>query len=424
MQLSNRLFSLILTVLISVLTLNIHAQRFMAGYIVTNKNDTVTGFIKFDDWVSNPREIVFKKNKQASTEIMSPTTIKEFKVKNERYVSRVVSYNTASTDLLFLSANLLPPMVSDTVFLGVNIIDRINMYELVRPNLYKHYFIESGDKIEELIQYKHFVENNIVQTDDFYKATLKKFAQNCDKVFSNIEETLFSDKNLFKIVSLINKECGQQKASNVYIKNARKNRVSFGITAGVGVSNVSFKGSGYYNYLILGEHTSSPAFNVGFRTEVASAKSFGRWIFSNEILFKSYANKYIYNDKNLGGNGFVRTQSDIGFSTIGANFLAKYKFRLTGFRPFIFAGVHAAYQTPSKNLKTDEFVDNNVTTLKVDGVLFIETVKNEGGFIFGVGGQFNRYSLDIRYVTGSPMFTNLPITNASSFIFLQAGFNF
>ncbi len=424
MQLSKRLFTLTLILLINTLTLNIYAQRLVTGYIITNKNDTITGFIKYDDWIANPREIVFKKNKQAVAEIMSPTTIKEFRVKNERFVARIVSYNTASTDLLLLSTSQLPPMRMDTVFLGVDIIDRINLYELVRPNLYKHYFVETEGKIEELIQYKHFVEKNVVQTDDFYKATLKKLAQNCDKAIPKIEVTSFFDKDIFKIVSLINKECGEQKASNVYIKNIRKRRVSFGITSGVGIANLSFKGSSFYNYLILGDRTATPAFNVGLRTEVASAKKFGRWLFSNEILFKSYSHKFVYIDKNLSSNGFQRIQSDIGFSTIGANFLAKHKFKLTGFRPFVFAGLQVSYQILTKNLKTDESVDNNVTTQRIESVLFKKTPKEETGLIFGFGGQYNRYSLDLRYVKSSAIIKGLPITNASSYVFLQAGFNF
>jgi hypothetical protein len=425
MHLSKSLFTLFFTFLFNTLTQNIYAQRLSQGYIITNKNDTITGFVKYDDWISNPREIVFKKNKQSKAETLSPMSIKEFKVKNERYVSRIVSYSTASSDLLFLSTTVLPPMRLDTVFLGVNIVDRISMYELITPNLYKHYFIESDNqKIEELIQYKHYVENNKMQTDDFYKETLKKFMTNCEAMSSKIDATPFVDKELFKIISYLNKECGGQKPNSVYFKNVRKPRISFGITSGVGISSLSFKGSGYYNYLTLGEHTATPAFNVGLRTEIASAKSFGKWVFSNELLFKSYAHRYVYIDKNASGTGYRRIQSGIGFSTVGANFLAKYKFGLAGFRPFVFAGVHASYQSPSKNVKTDEYVDNNTTTLKVDDLLFIRTVKNETGFIVGVGGQFKRYALDLRYVKGSRMFTGLPITNATSFLFLQAGFNF
>ena len=95
----NRIFFISLLAISSIS----YGQRdYKPGYIITNKNDTVHGFINLKSNYQNSRQCEFKRNIDQEPDTYLPFDIKGYRVENSKfYVSKEVPLND-TTEKVFL----------------------------------------------------------------------------------------------------------------------------------------------------------------------------------------------------------------------------------------------------------------------------------------------------------------------------------
>ena len=97
---------------------NIFAQKnYVEGHIVTFENDTLSGFIDYQNWKKNPTLILFKNSKMSAPVIYSPKEINGFEVGDEIYISASVKIETSPIKLKELTDHKEFSFTSDKVFL-------------------------------------------------------------------------------------------------------------------------------------------------------------------------------------------------------------------------------------------------------------------------------------------------------------------
>ena len=92
-------------------------ENYIEGYIINMNNDTIFGYINYQNWEKDPNKVQFKTAPDKEPVSYKPMEIKEFKTGDEIYVSAVVKAEISSTDTRNLTYNPEAIIVTDTTFL-------------------------------------------------------------------------------------------------------------------------------------------------------------------------------------------------------------------------------------------------------------------------------------------------------------------
>src|SRR6056297_4162257 len=150
-------------------------KNFTKGYIVTNNNDTVQGFINHQKWKVNPKKIAFKKNMQSEVKIFKPLEIKEFRVGNSFYTGQVEDIETSPVATSRLEEGPKLNLERDTVFLEVLFKGDKSLYHYGTRKGKDNLYIKRNDSIELLVYKNYYIirfEGKYQQEKNTYKGQL------------------------------------------------------------------------------------------------------------------------------------------------------------------------------------------------------------------------------------------------------------
>lgn len=204
------------------------AQRdIRPGYIITTRNDTISGQIVYKDAFNRFEKCVFIQSNNNDQKSYSPSELNGYGITDSR---------------VYMSKSLPLDSVSPTrVFAEVAVSGKASL--LIA---FDHYFLSLGnDKIYELAQTKTTIYKNgapYIHTAKTYQGILKVSLADCPKVAGMIDKTAFTSSSISRLINKYN-ECFSTGAGKLKAKNKR-------LTAQLGIS------SGYSSVTLSGFESS------------------------------------------------------------------------------------------------------------------------------------------------------------------------
>lgn len=189
--------------------------KFLDGYVISSKGDTLKGFIRYKDWDESPAKIDFTSELNGKVQSFDAREIKEFYIStiNLRYKSRKIGIPDIDLDATYNTPPSLIAKDSLTIFLQeVVSSSQASLLEYINDNKVFHYYLEKDEKFTELINYSFYrlIRNNrrLLTYDDYTKQLPELLA---DSPNFKLEVPDYSQKDLQKYVQKYNESLGEKK---------------------------------------------------------------------------------------------------------------------------------------------------------------------------------------------------------------------
>lgn len=400
MQLKKHLEKLILTLCgLLILQIAFSQENYQPGFIITLKEDTLTGFIDYRNWDKNPDKIAFKKAINTEAITYKPIDIQSFHVLDEIYRSAIVE--TATSSLIFHNLEDNPELriKIDTVFLQSLISGAKSLYYYKSKEIENFY--TQQDRTFNLLGYKKYSKleegNRVIKENKQYIKQLALYLNDCPSIQTKFQDTKYNKKSLVGLFMLYY-ECTDSAIE--FQKQTEKALFKAGILAGASLTALNFK-SDAYPELAHTDYKSSINFSGGLFLDIILPRSQRKWSVYNELLFNSYSVNGIYNYF-YHENSYAITYTEFGYSYLKINNMIRFKYPIQNSFIYINAGISNGFALSETNYKR-----NNITFYNFERIIESKalngTRKYEQAFIMGLGTSLKKYSLEARYEIGNGM---------------------
>ncbi len=302
---------------------NLYAQsNFKQGFIVTNSNDTIIGYIDYRGDVRNARQCVFKTELKSNSIIYKPFDIQAYRFENDKfYVSKSINKND-STQNRFME--FLVDGISDLYYY-----DDLDV---------EHYIIENKEGEQyELTNDKKLVKINgqdYLQRSHQYIGILKAVFSDCMEIMDEIDKSSLSQKSLIDITEKYHNYVCDDYECVVYRKELYKAfifkfkpTVAFNITGAKFNENHAFASFDF-------DKSLQPA--IGFGMEFMLPRFSQKVSLETSTLIGKDVIKY--NGTKSYAESTVRNEIEIQNTFLDNSLGVKYSFPSGKFRPNIFLG--------------------------------------------------------------------------------------
>lgn len=166
--------------------------QYKSGYVITNEEDTLRGYIQYLDWEINPSHINFKTNPDSPVSEFNTDDIFSFSIDstNEYYVVKSIGIiNIYKSDMFFYSPSVQPKEYKRVFLQTIIKGPEATLYKYVNEGLETHFYIETPILFQELTNYSYY--ENIkgktysVKRED-YKKQLQSICINAEAFQSTI----------------------------------------------------------------------------------------------------------------------------------------------------------------------------------------------------------------------------------------------
>lgn len=206
--------------------LDIQAQDYVAGTIITNNSDSIRGFIKKETDIVLSQKVEIKALETAQeSQAFLPSQVKGFVVAGRLYESLEVEENKRKV----------------SYFLKCLVKGQNSLYLLRKSTSDQVYYLK--DSLETLYKLEVVVEqvDRYIRTSEKYKGVLNYCFRDCPAVQKQVATTKYADKELIALVEKYNACKSPGSVSKVY---SRKLAPHYNVNVGVG----AFALSDYTNY--------------------------------------------------------------------------------------------------------------------------------------------------------------------------------
>ena len=213
----NLFFKSTLFIFVILLVIESRGQTmFRQGYVITNENDTIHGFIDFRGDVRNAKKCDFKTSQNSEVKEYTPFSIKGYRFNNGKY---------------YISRRIKSGETEIEIFLEFLVRGISNLYYYA-DNMNFHYFIEKSDG--QLIELTNEQKKVTVDGTDYihetksYIGLLRYAFGDCPQIFPAINQAKLEDKSLIEITKKYHEiKCDGQKCI-IYEKQLPVIKVTFG----------------------------------------------------------------------------------------------------------------------------------------------------------------------------------------------------
>ena len=371
-------------------------SNFKAGYIIDIYNDTIKGFIDYQNWDITPKKIVFKSVSDSKVTIYAPNNIRSFRVAGERYLSRIVTIDDSPWRDIELTESGTPQYKTDTVFLQILIDGDKSLYYMKDKNLKIHFLIGKNGICETLLNLEYLKKNvngtSYIQKNEKFKGQLHIYLQDCSEIQKKIVNVSYFSHDLIK---LFNEYYNCTKKKILYQTELEKTKLEFGIFGGLSQTQLKFTGDdSYFSSLINTDYPWSKNFTFGVSVNFVFPRKQGKWSINNELMFTSYKVNGINLDSN-NVNIYEKTYTSIGSSYIKLNTILLFKYPIKGMFIFIDGGISNGIALSETNYLRSENHVYSVNKIIEQEALF-NARRWEEGIIMGIGSNFRNYSFEFR----------------------------
>jgi hypothetical protein len=373
---------------------NIFAQKnYVEGHIVTFENDTLSGFIDYQNWKKNPKFISFRKMKKSATIVYSPKEIKEFEVGAEIYISTSVKIGTDPIKLKELSNNKEFSFTYEMVFLQTLIKGDKGLYLFRNKIKSQFYIFENGSY--KLLEYKQYIVNTegekLLRENKTYLSQLAQYLKDCASLQRTLKDTKYTIKSLENLFEFYY-DCSSSVVE--FQKKSKKPIYHVGLVAGGSMSILRFKKGNRSSF--VKDRNLAPSYNFtgGGFLEIILPRNFQKWSFYSELLYTQY--NIAFEEDNA--NSTLGLYYDLAY--IRLNNMIRYHYYLNDLKLFVNAGIsfgvtvkHNSYQSPESKLPAIFGETSSSEPIPIGTLI-------EFGGLAGVGLKFNKLSAELRYEKG------------------------
>ena len=188
------------SVLFYILSLSLtNAQtEYVEGYYINDQGDRIDGFIKNEDWRSNPTSFDFKNDQNADPVELHLSNVSIFESPSLfRFVKATVQIDKSSDNTRFLSESSTPEFQNEEVFLKHLIDGKISLYRYQRSNLVRFFYADKEQSgIAPLIHRKYKDDENQIIENSEYRQTLYLLSK-CESLNIKLfEDVKYTEKDL------------------------------------------------------------------------------------------------------------------------------------------------------------------------------------------------------------------------------------
>lgn len=200
---------ILLSLIHLIIPIKLLAQgKFVEGYIINSKNDTIHGSIRDENWAESPRRIQFK-ILNAAPQTISAQDIRGFGVipAREIYKSRKIGLLNITLNQTYRYSPSLETDDSVQVFLQELVAGgKVALFEFTDASEHSHFFLEKSDSLKELYNYPFYKligGQTYLLLYDKYKEQLARFCGDADRFRDS--PPLYQEKYLKRYIERYNR---------------------------------------------------------------------------------------------------------------------------------------------------------------------------------------------------------------------------
>lgn len=159
-------------------------ENFVSAVVVTAAGDTLKGSIDDQLWQHTPAFIKFR-NASGAVSVLYPKDLREFRIMEKSiYISERIKYDSSSNAIEDVSMRFSPTFKDAHVFLKIVTRSRASLLALQLAHK-THFFIQSKDTVEELVNHRYFVYRNglrVILQNRAYIEQLRRHFKDCSSI--------------------------------------------------------------------------------------------------------------------------------------------------------------------------------------------------------------------------------------------------
>lgn len=370
--------------------------NFVEGYIISDKGDTINGYVHQKFWIVHPDTISFRKTPEGKINRYSAYEIKGFKVGDELFRSAKVEVERSkrptegrTTDSEFIISE-------KQAFIKALYLGKKSLFYLRSGMEIKNFFIEiEGEYI--LLLYKQYVKyengrQRIIEKKNFV-GQLAYYLDDCEKIRGVLNDTDYELDQLKKVFRIYY-NCAPYDYSYASIK--KKVKVNSRLIGGAVFTTLNFKGTSlYHEHLINADFSRSMQPALGYSLNIVAPNTDEKWIIRNELMFSYFVSSGSYEEQNEP-NRRLWFESDLEVLFVKMTHMLQYSpalgrdFRfLAAVGPTYGFNVLSVNNVTRKEMVFDSFYANDYVALP-------ERAWVGGGVIATAGISYRKWTLEFR----------------------------
>ncbi len=301
-------------------------QDFRPGYIITNSNDTIHGYLDYRGDIKNSKKCIFKKDLQDPPRTYLPIDIRAYRFQEGKfYVSKKVPGKKGAPE--------------KALFLEYLVNGIIDLYYYRDFNA-DHYFIEKDGRLIELMNSDKVIVKDgtqYIQESKEYIGILKATLMDCPSLFPEIDKADFSTRSFIKIAEDYHNQVCEGEKCMVYKKQIPGIRFRAGLFAGYQLSFLRFREGGTAFFSLM-HFTAAQSFVPGISVNISLPRLNDKLSFSLGVSYQrsSYYADYEAPQEWLTTNYY---ETNLDASTLNISGLFSYMFPQGKFRPVLSLGI-------------------------------------------------------------------------------------
>lgn len=368
---------------------------FEKGYYINDSGKKTDCFIKNIDWRDNPTDFEYKDQLDSQSKTESIANVQEFGIDNfSKYKRFKVKMERSSNNLNFnyILKSKNPIWREETHFLKLLVDGDATLYTFSGENITRYFYETKSTPIEQLVYYT-YMNDDVLKEENQFRQQLYTNVRCANTPDSDIEKIMYRKDALIKHFTKYN-SCGSNTVVNYEAKVIRKS-FSLKITPSINVASFSLSDpNSYYNQST--DMNGKAIFKIGIEGEYTLPFNKNTWsLFINPTYQKYEVEKsYVKND------GFGAIGNDVTH-TIKVNYssieipvgIRHYFFINKNSKIFVNAAVVFDLAAGNSDIQLSYTNSSNQTSYRT---LDVYTRNNMS---FGVGYNFNRFSIELRLNT-------------------------
>lgn len=384
-----------------IFSLNVNAfsqENYLDAKVLSLNDDTLTGYINYQEWERNPKTIKFKSSRESEFIEYSPGDIQAFWVGNDYYLSRNITVTESPRKPEQLTYEKEKTSKNITAFILVLVSGEASLYEYVdEMSVERYYAKKKGGELYELIYYKYYTQQygaRMITENRKYGGQLIYLFQDCEEIKKDIGSATYKASDLSKVVEKYNLCINSE---NEYVRVEKRNKMRFGVLGGVSISMIKFDNIPISYHFDASEMKPSICPTIGFTFELKMPRSRGKWSWYNDIIIKRHRFRTNSTTK-VTEDYFTEYTSTLEATYLKLNSMAR--FHIVGHKviPYFGAGLFFAKTITSKSERVQEtHFGGEVTTRTTE---IFDPFGYDYGIAAAVGIKFKDFHFEGRYDFG------------------------
>ncbi|WP_299218946.1 tRNA modification GTPase [uncultured Aquimarina sp.] len=396
-------------IVLLILGFNSYGQiKFEKGYFIDNNGVKAECFIKNKDWSANPTAFKYKTTLDSDSKTKTIQTVQEFGILERSIYRRFeVSMDRSTDKIIELGSDQEPQYTKETIFLKVLVDGDAVLYGYTESDFVRFFYSIKGAKVKQLIHKRYLSKEGSVAKNNQFRRQLWSDLR-CENIqMKEVQNLDYYKKDLIKYFIKYN-TC--LNPSFKFIEKKKKASESFNISIRPGVhqSRLTLDDNSISSFTKEVDFGNDQNFRIGLEIEYILPFNKSKWSVFIEPTYQSY--KVDEREVDFLPSSVVvasRTTASVDYKSLELPI---------GIRHNLFVNDH------SKIFLNGGFVFDFPLDSKIDLIVDItgganfNVIDNEitssSSFAFGIGYQYKKYSIELRYRSNRNLFVKDINTNS------------